>query len=142
MHDFNETSKPDLMRRILTESKRWAIVGLSSNRDRAAYTVSSFLQKVLGKEIIPVHLNAETVHGSTGYRTLSEIPGKIDVVDIFLRPALADPMIDEAIACGAKAIWLPLGVICEDGRIRAQAAGLDVVMDACPAIESPQLGLS
>src|SRR5690625_1303734 len=101
---------PEVIRRLLTETKRWAIVGLSSNRERAAHTISAFLQRVLDKEIVPVHPKSEVVHGETGYATLAEVPGSIDVVDIFLRPDLADAMVDEAIAVGAKAVWLPLDV--------------------------------
>jgi len=133
---------PEVIRRLLTEAKRWAIVGLSSNRERAAYTISAFLQRVLDKEIVPVHPKVETVHGETGYATLAEVPGSIDVVDIFLRPDLADPVVDEAIRHGAKAIWLPLDVVCEPAAERATAAGLTVVMNACPAIEAPKLGLA
>jgi len=132
---------PEVIRRLLTDAKRWAIVGLSSNRERAAYTVAAFLQRVLGKDIVPVHPKAEVVHGETGYETLAEIPGDIDVVDIFLRPDLADPLVDEAIARGAKAVWLPLDVVCEPAAERAAAAGLDVVMNACPSLEAPKLGL-
>src|SRR5690625_8019631 len=99
------------MRRLLTEDKRWAIVGLSSNRERAAYTISAFLQRGLDKEIVPVHPKVETVHGETGYATLAEVPGSIDVVDIFLRPDLADPVVDEAIRHGSTSLWLPLDVV-------------------------------
>lgn len=132
----------DVIRRLLTDTNRWAIVGLSSNRERAAYTISAFLHRVLNKQIVPVHPRAETVHGQTGYTALAEVPGEIDVVDIFLRPDLADPIVDEAIKIGAKAVWLPLDVVCEPAAERARAAGLDVVMDACPAIEAPKLGLT
>ena len=132
---------PDVIRRLLTETDRWAIVGLSSNRERAAHTISAFLKRVLDKEIVPVHPKAETVHGETGYASLADVPGDIDVVDIFLRPDLADAVVDQAIERGAKAVWLPLDVVCEPAAERAQAAGLDVVMNACPAIEAPKLGL-
>jgi len=133
---------PEVIRRLLTDTNRWAIVGLSSNRERAAHTISAFLKRVLGKEIVPVHPKAEVVHGETGYATLAEVPGDIDVVDIFLRPDLADAVVDEAIARGAKAVWLPLDVVCEEAAQRAEAAGLEVVMNACPAIEAPKLGLA
>lgn len=133
---------PEVIRRLLTETKRWAIVGLSSNRERAAHTISAFLQKVLNIEIVPVHPKAEVVHGETGYATLAEVPGDVDVVDIFLRPDLADAVVDEAIARGAKAVWLPLDVVCEPAAERARTAGLEVVMNACPAIEAPKLGLA
>lgn len=134
-----EYRDPDVIRRLLTDSKRWAIIGLSTNRERAAYTVASYLQKVWNKEIVPIHPKAETVHGARGYATLAEVPGKLDVVDFFVRPELADPLVDEAIAVGAGAIWLQLDVVCEEAAARAQSAGIDVVMDACPAIEGPNI---
>ncbi|MDP1711566.1 MAG: CoA-binding protein [Candidatus Nanopelagicaceae bacterium] len=114
--------------------KTWAIVGLSNNVDRAAYGVSDLLQKK-GHRIIPVHPKAETVHGEKGYASLSDIPFPIDVVDVFVNSNLAGEVIDEAIAIGAKALWLQLNVIDEDGLERAKKAGLLAVMDHCPAIE-------
>src|SRR5690625_4629203 len=132
---YMSTSDPEFIRQHLTETKRWAILGLSANRERAAYTISAFLQRVLDIEIVPVHPKAEVVHGETGYATLAEVPGDIDVVDIFLRPELADAVVDEAIARGAKAVWLPLDVVCEEAAQRAEAAGLEVVMNACPRSE-------
>lgn len=138
---YMSNSESEVIRHLLTETERWAIVGLSANRERAAYTISAFLQRVLNIEIVPVHPKAEVVHGETGYSTLSDVPGDLDVVDIFLRPELADPIVDEAIARGAKAIWMPLDVVCEPAAARARKAGLMVVMNACPAIEAPKLGL-
>lgn len=131
---------PDVVRRLLREQARWAVVGLSSNRARTAYGIARYLQD-LGMEIVPVHPRAETVHGAPGYRTLAEVPGRIDVVDVFVRSSLAGQIVDEAIAVGAGAVWLQLGVIDEDAAARARAAGLDVVMDTCPAIEAPRLGV-
>ncbi|HUW86812.1 MAG TPA: CoA-binding protein [Candidatus Paceibacterota bacterium] len=114
--------------------KNWAVVGLSNNADRAAYGVSDLLQKK-GHRIIPVHPRAETVHGEPGYASLSAIPFPIDVVDVFVNSNLAGAVIDEAISIGAKAVWLQLNVIDEDGLERAKKAGLLAVMDHCPAIE-------
>jgi predicted CoA-binding protein len=131
---------PAVIARLLGTPGRWAVVGLSENRARAAYGVAAFLQR-LGLPIVPVHPKADTVHGATGYRTLGEIPGPIDVVDVFVRSALAGAVVDQAIAVGAKAVWLQLGVIDEAAAARARAAGLDVVMDACPKIEAPRLGI-
>jgi uncharacterized protein len=131
---------PDVVRRLLTTPARWAVVGLSSNRRRTAYGIASYVQG-LGMTIVPVHPRAETVHGETGYPTLSAVPGPIDVVDCFVNSSLVGPVVDEAIAVGAKAVWLQLGVVDEEAAARATAAGLDVVMDTCPAIEAPQLGI-
>ena len=129
------------IRRLLGTPGRWAVVGLSTNTDRAAYGVARFLLG-LGQEIVPVHPSAAQVHGATGYATLAEVPGHVDVVDVFVNSALAGAVVDEAIAIGARAVWLQLGVVDEAAAERARAAGLDVVMDACPAIEAPRLGLA
>jgi uncharacterized protein len=130
---------PAVIRRLLEHHGRWAVVGLSGNTDRVAYGIGSYLQR-LGMQIVPVHPGAETVHGEQGYPTLAEVPAPIDVVDVFVRSERAGDVVDEAIAVGAKAVWLQLGVIDQAAAVRAAAAGLDVVMDACPAIEAPQLG--
>lgn len=132
---------PAVVRRLLSTPARWAVVGLSTNRGRVAYGVSLYLQGGLGMTIVPVHPAAETVHGEVGYGTLAEVPGAVDVVDIFVNSALAGAVVDQAIAVGARAVWLQLGVVDDDAAARARAAGLDVVMDTCPAIEGPQLGL-
>ncbi|WP_035848516.1 CoA-binding protein [Kitasatospora azatica] len=131
---------PETVRRILTElGDTWAVVGLSSNQRRAAYGVADVLQRY-GKRIVPVHPKAETVHGETGYPSLEAIPFPVDVVDLFVRSELAGAVVDEAIEIGAKAVWLQLDVIDEAAYERAQAAGLAIVMDKCPAIEIPRLG--
>ena len=129
---------PEVIRRLLTTPGRWAIVGLSSNRARTAYGIAKYVQD-LGMEIVPVHPKADTVHGATGYASLAEVPGEIDVVDVFVNSSLAGAVVDEAIKVGAKAVWLQQGVIDEAAAERAAAAGLDVVMDTCPAIEAPRL---
>jgi uncharacterized protein len=117
----------------------WAVVGLTANPARAAYRVASFLQSQ-GKRIVPVNPAGETVHGEPGYRSLAEVPFPIDVVDIFRRSELAGTHVDEAVAAGARAVWLQLGVIDEAAADRAAAAGLDVVMDRCPVIDWPAHG--
>src|SRR3954447_8830642 len=87
---------PDDVRRLLTSPARWAVVGLSSNRARVAYGIASYLQG-LGMTIVPVHPKAETVHGEPGHPTLSAVPGRVDVVDCFVRSELVGPVVDEAI---------------------------------------------
>ncbi|NEC90245.1 CoA-binding protein [Streptomyces sp. SID12501] len=131
---------PATIRKILTGlGDTWAIVGLSSNQQRAAYRVAEVLQRH-GKRIVPVHPKAETVHGEQGYASLADIPFDVDVVDVFLNSDLAGQIADEASAIGAKAVWYQLGVIDEAAYDRTRAAGLDMVMDRCPAIELPRLG--
>ena len=124
----------------LLRMETWAVVGLSNDTSRAAYDVAKFLQG-RGKRIVPVHPTAPTVHGEQGYATLKDIPFPVDVVDCFVRSSLVGPVVDDAIAVGARGIWMQLGVVDEDAADRARAAGLEVVMDACPAIEAPRLGI-
>ncbi|WNB84321.1 CoA-binding protein [Cellulomonas sp. ATA003] len=131
---------PAVIRRLLTTPARWAVVGLSTNRARAAHGVAAFLQRDLGMTIVPVHPAAETVHGAAGHRRLVDVPGPVDVVDVFVNSSRAGAVVDDAIAIGARAVWLQLGVVDDDAAQRAAAAGLDVVMDTCPVIEARRLG--
>ncbi|WP_393085868.1 CoA-binding protein [Streptomyces sp. LN704] len=131
---------PATIRKILNDlGDTWAIVGLSSNEGRAAYGVADVLRRH-GKRIVPVHPKAETVHGEKGYPSLDAIPFDVDVVDVFVNSDLAGTVADEAVAIGAKAVWFQLGVVDEAAYDRTRAAGLDMVMDRCPAIEIPRLG--
>ncbi|MFI6685072.1 CoA-binding protein [Streptomyces sp. NPDC050485] len=135
MHADQET-----IRRILTGSgDTWAVVGLSTHEHRAAHGVARVLQR-FGKRIVPVHPKAETVHGEQGYASLDAIPFPVDVVDVFVNSHLAGDIADQAVAIGAKAVWFQLGVIDQDAYDRTRGAGLDMVMDRCPAIEIPLLG--
>ncbi|HEX5565977.1 MAG TPA: CoA-binding protein [Streptomyces sp.] len=130
----------ETVRRILTTAgDTWAVVGLSSNRNRAAYGVAAVLQR-FGKRIVPVHPKAEPVHGERGYPSLAEIPFPVHVVDVFVNSSLAGGVADEAVAIGARAVWFQLGVVDEAAYRRTRAAGVDMVMDRCPAIEIPRLG--
>ncbi|SDQ11061.1 CoA-binding protein [Quadrisphaera sp. DSM 44207] len=131
---------PEVIRRLLLTPNRWAVVGLSQNRARAAYRVAAYLQS-LGKPIVAVHPRMEPVHGAEAYARLADVPWRVDVVDVFVNSARAGRVVDEAIAIGAGAVWLQVGVVDEAAAQRASAAGLDVVMDACPAVEAPRLGL-
>jgi len=114
--------------------KTWAVVGLGNNPDRAAYGVSKLLQDK-GHRVIPVYPRAEIVHGEVGYKTLTEIPTPVDVVDCFVNSKLVGKVVDEAIDIGAKAVWLQLDVIDHEAVARAIDAGLIAIMDRCPAIE-------
>lgn len=118
----------------LLAMRTWAVVGLSTDRSRAAYGVAAFLQSH-GRRIVPVHPRAETVLGEQGYERLADIPFDVDVVDCFVRSELVGPVVDDAIATGAKGVWMQLGVVDTAAAERARAAGLDVVMDRCPKID-------
>ncbi|MEU8463847.1 CoA-binding protein [Streptomyces sp. NPDC029003] len=136
---YGDHGDPATIRKILTElGDTWAVVGLSNNEDRAAYGVARVL-KAYGKRVVPVHPKAETVHGEPGYASLGEIPFAVDVVDVFVNSALAGAVADEAVAAGARAVWFQLGVVDGAAFARTREAGLDMVMDRCPAIEIPAL---
>lgn len=122
----------------------WAIVGLTTNEWRSAYDVALYVRDRMGMEIVPVNLPGDDVHGEKGYRSLAEIPAEkhpIDVVECFVNSQKVGPVIDQAIAVGAKAVWLQLGVFDAAAVERAKAAGLDVVVDSCPAREGWHFGL-
>jgi len=116
----------------------WAVVGLTA-RQRPSYGVARFLLD-RGVRVIPVNPEGTAVHDQPGVRALSDIDQPVDVVDIFRRSAQAGAHVDEAIAIGAAAVWLQLGVVDSAAADRAESAGLTVVMDRCPAIEWPRLG--
>ena len=127
---------------LLQSVRTIALVGASDRPDRPSYRVMKFLQDH-GYRVIPVNsqITGEHVHGEYVWRELAQIGEPIDMVDIFRRPLAAGEAVDEAIAAGAKAVWMQLGVINEEAAARAEAAGLKAVMDRCPAIEIPRLGL-
>jgi uncharacterized protein len=131
---------PEVIRRLLTDTTVWAVVGLSDNPSRAAWSVARRLQ-AHGKRIVPVHPRAETVFGEPGYPTLADVPVPIEVVDLFVNSRRVGAIVDEAVAVGAGAVWTQLDVVDLAAAARATAAGLDVVLDRCPAIEGPRLGL-
>ncbi|MFF0398957.1 CoA-binding protein [Streptomyces sp. NPDC005248] len=129
----------ETIRRILRNTgDTWAVVGLSNNEARAAYGVAAVLQR-FGKRVVPVHPKAERVLGEEGYASLADIPFPVDVVDVFVNSELAGAVADEAVRVRAKAVWFQLGVIDDAAYERTRAAGLDMVMDHCPAIEIPRL---
>ncbi len=135
------TSDSDL-RTLLEETRTIALVGASDRPDRPSYRVMRTLQEH-GYRVIPVNpqITGEHLHGEFVFRDLAQIGEPIDLVDIFRNSAAAGDAVDEAIAAGAKAVWMQLGVINEAAAARAEAAGLKVVMDRCPAIEMPRLGI-
>ncbi len=123
---------------MLADTTVWAVVGLSENTSRVAYSIAGYL-RAHGKRAIPVHPSKPVVAGEQGYATLSDIPFPVDVVDLFVRSELVGPVVDEAIGIRAGGIWMQLGVRDVDAAARAQAAGLPVVMDTCPRMEAPRL---
>ena len=128
---------------LLASTRTIAMIGASDRPDRPSHRVMAFLQHH-GYRVIPVNpqITGEHVHGEYVWRELSQIGEPIDLVDIFRRPIAAGEAVDEAIAAGAKSVWLQIGVINEEAAARAEAAGLKVVMDRCPAIEIPRLGVA
>ena len=127
---------------LLAETRTIAMIGASDRPDRPSYGVMAYLQS-RGYWVLPVNpqITGEHVHGEYVWRALDQIGEKIDMVDIFRRPLAAGEAVDEAIAAGAKSVWLQIGVINEDAAARAEAAGLKVVMNRCPKIDIPRLGV-
>jgi len=132
---------PGVIKRLLTTPATWAVVGLSANTERTAYGIGRYLRDRLGMNIVPVNLRGEDALGERGYRRLADIPDSVQVVDCFVNSQRVGAVVDEAIAekdrLGIEAVWLQLGVVDEAAAQRAHAAGLDVVMDTCPAMERP-----
>jgi predicted CoA-binding protein len=125
---------------LLAGTRTIALIGASDRPDRPSWGVMRTLQQ-WGYRVIPVNpqITGEHVHGEYVWRELSQIGEPIDMVDIFRRPQAAGEAVDEAIAAGAKSVWLQIGVINHQAAARAEAAGLKVVMDRCPAIDLPRL---
>ena len=128
---------------LLEEARTIAVVGASDRPSRPSYGVMAMLQRH-GYRVIPVNpqITGEHVHGEFVFRELSQLGDPIDIVDIFRNSAAAGEAVDQAIAVGAKAVWMQLGVVNHEAAARAEAAGLKVVMDRCPAIDIPRLGLA
>ncbi|WP_329385445.1 CoA-binding protein [Streptomyces sp. NBC_01716] len=118
----------------------WAVVGLSSNPERAAYRVADKLRRI-GKKVVPVHPKAEAVEGEQGYASLADIPFPVDVVNVFVNSDLAGAIADQAVTLGAKAVWFQLEVIDEPAYARTRAAGLQMVMNRSAGREITRLGL-
>ena len=136
----------DLLRRILTETRVIALVGASPKPDRPSHGVMRYLQRH-GYRVIPVNpgLDGQTLNGERVYARVTDIPeaksGQIDMVDIFRNSSNALEPAREAISVGARTVWMQLDVINETAAAEARAAGLNVVMDHCPAIEIPRLAI-
>ncbi|MDZ7894617.1 MAG: CoA-binding protein [Sphingobium sp.] len=128
---------------LLRETRSIAIIGLSDRPDRPSYGVMQSLQ-AHGYRVLPVNpqIAGEHVHGEFVWDRLSDIGVPIDMVDIFRRSDAVDEAVDAAITAGAKSVWMQLGVVNPAAAARAEAAGLKVVMDRCPAVELPRLGVA
>ena len=133
-------TETDDIRHVLEDLQTWAVVGCSPDPRRDSHGVARFLQQ-LGKRVIPVYPGEDEILGERAYPDLASVPDDagIEVVDVFRRSEQAGVHVDEAVAIGAKAVWLQLGVIDEAAAARARAAGLIVIMDRCPKIEWPRL---
>ena len=132
----------DTVRSVLTERRTWAVVGCSPDPGRDSHRIARLL-KSRGYRVIPVNPAVDEVLGERCYPSLRDVPTEeaVEVVDVFRRSDAAGAHVDEAIEVGAKAVWLQLGVIDDAAARRAREAGLEVVMDRCPAIELPRLGI-
>ncbi|RMB54268.1 hypothetical protein C8J44_1885 [Sphingomonas sp. PP-CE-3A-406] len=128
---------------LLESARTIALIGASDRPDRPSYGVMAELQ-AHGYRVIPINpqITGEHIHGEFVFRDLSQLGDPIDIVDIFRNSTAAGEAVDQAIAAGAKAVWMQLGVVNEDAATRAEAAGLKVVMDRCPAIDIPRLGVA
>jgi predicted CoA-binding protein len=126
--------EPEWVRFMLDDCETWAIVGLSGDPSRTAYSIASLLQQ-RGKRIVPIHPSAQPVLGEQGYASLADVPFPVDVVDVFRRSEAAGEFADQAVAIGARGVWFQLGVVDEDAFSRTVATGVPMVMDTCPAIE-------
>ena len=125
-----EINSHETIKEVLENCKTIAVVGLSSDPERPSHGVASYMRR-RGYKVIPVNPNETEVFGDKAYASLADVPEKIDLVDIFRRSSEAGNAVDEAIAVGARAVWLQEGVIDDDAAERAQHAGLLVVMDRC-----------
>ncbi|HMV94237.1 MAG TPA: CoA-binding protein [Thauera aminoaromatica] len=138
MHPNDISTQPEAIRNLLQQARTIAVVGISAKPDRPSHEVAHYLQRA-GYTIIPVNPAYEEVLGQKCYPSLHEVPGKIDLVDVFRKPAEVMGVVDEAIAVGAGSVWLQLGVIAPDAADKAAAAGLKVVSDRCTKIEHRRL---
>ena len=133
-------TRPDDIRQLLAETRTIALVGASDRPGRPSWGVMQVLLDH-GYRVVPVNpqLAGQRIHGQQVRASLAEIDEPIDMVDIFRRPIAAGEAVDEAIEAGARSVWLQIGVVNEEAAARAEAAGLKVVMDRCPAIDIPRL---
>lgn len=138
---MSHTNPPDdRLRALLTTARTIAVVGASSNPERASHGIMKKLLDV-GYRVIPINPNETEVHGQRAYKSLADVPADIaiDIVDVFVRADATPPIADAAVARGAKALWLQLGISNEDAAARASKHGLDVIMDECIGVTHARL---
>lgn len=128
----------DEIRRLLKQVRTIAMVGLSPRPERDSYRVAKYLQDH-GYRVVPVNPTADEVLGEKSYPSLGQVPGPVDVVNVFRRPEEVPPIVDQALAKGAPVLWLQLTVVNEEAAARAKDAGLMVVMDRCIKVEHSRL---
>lgn len=143
--DYKSPSSPAdeadaLIKDILTHTSTIAVVGASANPDRPSYQVMQYLQSA-GYRLYPVNPGhaGSTILGETVYASLTDVPAPVDMVDVFRQSDAVLPIVKQAIAIGARTVWMQLGVINHDAAAIAEKAGLNVIMDRCPKIEHPRL---
>lgn len=130
-----------VIREILLNSKRVAVVGHSDNPERTSYRIAEYL-RAHDYDVIPVNPTVETIKGETSYPSVSAIPEAVDIVDVFRRSEFLDDVVEDAIKAKAKVIWTQLGVVDEAAAQKAIDAGIDVVMDRCIKVEHARLTLT
>jgi uncharacterized protein len=133
-----EAVSDSALRGILESAKTVAVVGLSDKPGRDSYLVAEYLLRH-GYRIIPVNPTVQEVLGEKSYASVTDIPEKVDIVDIFRKPEAVGPVVDEAIAAGAKVVWMQLGIRNEEAADKAERAGLRAVQDRCMKIEHGRL---
>ena len=134
-----DNAGPEEVREILETARTVAVVGLSDKPDRDSYHVAAYLQRA-GYRIIPVNPMVKEVLGEKAYARLRDVPGRIDVVDVFRKAEAVPEIVEDAIAVGAKAVWMQEGVVHNAAADKARAAGLTVVMDRCLLKEHRKMG--
>ena len=141
MYSSMPMNSPELIREILQSAKTIAVVGLSDNKSRASHSVSAYMQ-AQGYRVLPVNPTIEMVLGEKSYPTLSDLPEKPDIVNVFRLPKFVPEIVDEVIRLGIPNLWLQLDVVDRTAAARAEAAGVRVVMDRCILIEHRRLGMA
>ena len=138
----HERYSDDYLRRILTEVRTIAVVGVSPQQERPSHRVMAYMQR-RGYRAIPVNpfAAATKINGETCHARLADVPEPVDMVDVFRRSAAAGEVVDAAIAKRVKVVWMQLGVRDDLAALRAEAQGIRMVMNHCPAIEIPRLGV-